>query len=134
MFFIKPYTPGKFYERELPCLLQVLKKVKVPLDVVVIDGYVWLGENSPGLGAYLYCALGKKVPVIGVAKSKFKGSEHAEKVFRGNSKRPLYITAAGIDPEVATKNTSHMHGTFRIPTLLKKVDFLCRSSKGVTPL
>jgi deoxyribonuclease V len=113
----------------------VLRKVTEPLTTVVIDGYVWLGtDKSPGLGAHLFRALDEQIPVIGVAKSRFKDSTYAYKAFRGYSKRPLYITAAGIDPEVATKNISHMHGKFRIPTLLKKVDFLCQSSKGVTPL
>lgn len=122
----KPYKPGKFFERELPCILQVLNKIRVPIDVVVIDGYVWLDKNFPGLGTHVYHALGGKIPVIGVAKSKFREALHAQKVFRGRSSRPLYITAIGIDPNFAANCIKQMHGKFRIPTLLKKVDCLCR--------
>ncbi len=124
---LQPYKPGRFYERELPCILQVLKKTTVLLDTVVIDGYVWLDNDCPGLGAHLYSALGGKIPVIGVAKSKFKEPLHAQNVFRGKSRRPLYVTAAGIDPQVAAECIRQMHGRFRIPTLLKTVDSLCRN-------
>jgi len=63
------YVPGQFYRRELPCLLGVLGTVQHPLEVVVIDGYVSLDENgSPGLGMYLYHALGDTVAVVGIAK------------------------------------------------------------------
>ena len=124
---VRPYEPGLFYRRELPCLLRVLNKVKEPLEAVIIDGYAWLGDNqTPGLGAYLFKALNESVPVIGVAKSSFKGSESALKVFRGPSKRPLFVTAAGIDMEIAADHILGMHGKYRIPTLLKEADRLCR--------
>jgi deoxyribonuclease V len=125
---VKPYEPGRFFKRELPCLLYTLNKINDPLDTIIIDGYVWLDEKgSPGLGAYLYEASGKSIPVIGVAKSRFKGAELAEKVFRGRSERPLYITSAGITQKVAADYIKRMHGPHRIPTLLKKVDQLCRT-------
>ncbi len=124
---VKPYEPGRFYMRELPCLLCVLDRARDPLDTVVIDGYVWLADKgSPGLGAYLYKALGESIPIIGVAKSRYKGGKMAQRIFRGRSKRPLYITAAGIDPGIAADYISIMHGKYRIPTLLKEVDQLCR--------
>ena len=125
---VKPYEPGRFYRRELPCLLRVIDKIHDPLEAVLIDGYVWLDENvSPGLGAYLYKALDESVPVIGVAKSPFRGSVFAQKVFRGRSKSPLYVTAVGMAPRIAAESINRMHGAYRIPTMLKKVDQLCRS-------
>jgi deoxyribonuclease V len=125
---VQPYQPGEFYRRELPCLLGVLAKVADPLEAVVVDGYVWLGENRPGLGSHLFAALGKTLPVIGVAKNWFAGAETAIPVLRGGSQRPLFVTAAGLDPQIAAANIRDMHGPFRIPTLLKKVDQLCRGS------
>jgi deoxyribonuclease V len=126
---IKPYQPGKFYERELPCILKVLDTVPQRPDTIVIDGYVWLDtEKSPGLGAYIYYALDEHAAIIGVAKSTFQGSNHARKVFRGTSKRPLYITAAGIDPGTASEYIKMMHGKFRTPTLLKLADTICRTN------
>lgn len=127
---IAPYEPGQFYKRELPCLMRVLKQVSEPIDVIVIDGYVWLDENMrPGLGGHLYEALEQRVPIVGVAKTNFATAESiAEKVYRGDSERPLYVTAVGVDaPEIATQIQA-MHGEYRIPTLLKRVDQLCRNS------
>ncbi len=124
---VEPYQPGAFFKRELPCLLKLLERVRGRFDTVLIDGYVWLGpENQPGLGAHLYRALEERVPVIGVAKTPFKGSTNAQWVFRCRSRRPLYVTAAGVDPGAAATNIERMYGPHRIPTLLKRVDRLCR--------
>ena len=66
------YETGAFYKRELPCILKLLDEVKHPLSCIVVDGYVFLdGISKSGLGKYLYDALGKKIPVIGVAKRSF---------------------------------------------------------------
>ena len=120
------YAPGQFYRRELPALLAILKKVPEPLAAIIIDGYVWLREErAPGLGAHLYAALGNATPVIGVAKSHFHGTAAAE-VMRGKGRRPLYITAAGMSADTAVGHIRSMHGDFRIPTLLKRADWLSR--------
>ena len=68
-----------------------------------------------------------RVPVIGVAKTSFRGSGFAQAVLRGTSQRPLYVTAAGMKPEIAAAHVLSMHGEYRIPTLLKRADQLCRS-------
>lgn len=123
---VEPYQPGEFYRRELPCLLAVLAPARDRLEVVIVDGYVWLEETAPGLGARLYDALVQAVPVVGVAKTRYAGADRARPVYRGGSRRPLYVTAAGIDPETAARDIQTMHGPFRIPTLLKRADQLCR--------
>ena len=92
---IAPYEPGRFFARELPPLCAVLRLVSVPLEAIVVDGYVWLGDDQPGLGAHLHAALDKKTPIIGVAKRPYRGAPAVE-VLRGTSARPLYVTAAGI--------------------------------------
>jgi deoxyribonuclease V len=120
---VEPYAAGEFYLRELPCLAAVLNEVKEPLAGVVVDGYVWLGDARPGLGARLFDAIG--VPVIGVAKSRFQGAPAIE-VLRGQSKRPLFVTAAGMRTEEAADRIKHMHGAHRVPTLLAAADRACR--------
>ena len=127
---VEPYVPGQFYRRELPCLLAVLADVAGPLDLVVIDGYVWLeDESQPGLGAHLYEALGRRVPVVGVAKTRFHSARQSVGVVRGQqSSSPLFITAAGCDVSEVAANVRAMHGPHRIPTLLRLVDQLCRGS------
>jgi deoxyribonuclease V len=122
------YEPGRFYRRELPVLLSVVEKLPERPDIIMIDGYVWLGQESwPGLGAHLYRALFGTSAVIGVAKTRFKEGPAVRGVRRGTSVRPLYVTAAGMDLNEAAERVGQMHGKFRIPTLLKKVDRLCRS-------
>lgn len=126
---VAPYVPGKFYTRELPCVLAVLSQVREPLDTVIIDGHVYLdSEHKPGLGAYVYDALEQRIPVIGVAKNRFRDETHAIELLRGDSQRPLFVTAAGMEPERAAAEIARMHGAHRMPTLLKRVDRLCREA------
>jgi deoxyribonuclease V len=125
---VEQYIPGQFYRRELPCLLAVLAEVTEPLELVIVDGYVWLGdETHPGLGARLYEALGKTTPVVGVAKTAFRSARLAVPVVRGQkSSKPLFVTAAGIDVQAIAAHVQAMHGAHRIPTLLRLADQLCR--------
>jgi len=116
------YRPGAFFERELPYLLGVLDRMPA-LDAIVIDGYVWLGPERPGLGHHLHQA--RRVPVIGVAKSPFEGAAAID-ITRGDSARPLHVTAIGCEVEVAAARVRAMHGEHRIPTLLRRVDALAR--------
>jgi deoxyribonuclease V len=126
---VEPYQPGAFYKRELPCLLAVLADVAEPLEAVVVDGYVWTGDvGRMGLGAHLWEALGRRVPVVGVAKTHFRSATTALPVLRGDSRRPLWVTAAGLDAATAADHVRCMHGPHRLPTLLKHVDRLCRSA------
>jgi deoxyribonuclease V len=130
---IEPYTPGQFFRRELPCLRGLLARVGEPIDLVIVDGYVWLGdETRPGLGGHLYEALGRTTPVVGVAKTCFRSATLAVAVRRGErAKRPLLVTAAGIGVEEAARHVESMHGSHRVPTLLKRVDSVCREATRV---
>ncbi len=128
---IADYEPGLFYKRELPCLLAALDAMEPPLreslTCIVVDGYVWLdASDRPGLGAYLYRALDEAIPIIGVAKNEFACNHAAIPLLRGTSQRPLFITAAGLDPQTATHHIAHMHGPFRNPPLLQRADALAR--------
>jgi deoxyribonuclease V len=126
---VAPYEPGAFYRRELPCLRAVLAQVGAPLSAIVVDGYVFLSaDGRPGLGAHLFEALDRSTPVVGVAKTSFTGAAFAEPVLRGESARPLYVTAAGIDAVVAAGLIRAMHGPHRLPTLLQRVDRLSRDA------
>ena len=124
---VQPYVPGEFFKRELPCLLAVLATVKQPLTVAIVDSFVAFGE-FPGLGMRLWEALGKTMPVIGVAKTRFRSAICTE-LLRGGSQSPLYVTAVGIDSAEAAANIRKMHGSFRIPTMLKLADQVAR--KGI---
>jgi deoxyribonuclease V len=126
---VLPYESGNFYRRELPCITAVLAKLPRDPNVVVIDGYVWLGEESrPGLGAHLHEALGGKVAVVGVAKSFYPFGKNVMEVWRAESKRPLYVSAAGAELSAAADCVRRMHGESRIPTAIRQVDRLCRNA------
>ena len=124
---VAPYVSGEFYKRELPCLLAVLEPIQDALQCIVIDGYVYLSDTKKGLGGYLFEALGAKIPVIGVAKTRFHEAP-AVAIMRGDSQNALQVTAAGMDVQTASRCIRQMHGEFRLPTLLKKVDRLCRDA------
>ena len=126
---IEPYESGNFYKRELPCILALLEKYSLKIDSIVVDGYVFLdNEARPGLGKHLFNALNGEVTVIGVAKTPFQGINDEHKVYRGQSKTPLYVTSTD-DLTSAKQNLLSMHGDFRLPTLLKRVDQLCRANE-----
>lgn len=121
------YTPGRFFERELPCLWAVLELIPYIPQTIVIDGYVWLDHDRPGLGWYLYQALHQAIPIIGVAKTAFRGNGAAVPVLRGQSQQPLWVTAVGLPAGAAADHIRSMHGPYRLPTLLKQVDQLART-------
>jgi len=117
------YEPGRFFERELPYLRAALASFGETTELAIVDGYVWLADGVPGLGAHLHDAIG--VPVVGVAKTAYAGSS-AIAITRGESASPLFVTAVGIDAKTAADQVVAMHGQFRIPTLLKRADSLAR--------
>ncbi len=121
-----PYRAGEFYRRELPPILEILNLIRWKPSLILIDGYVWLDPDRPGLGARLFEALRRAVPVIGIAKSPFRQNSAAIAITRGKSQSPLFITSTGIDPHRAVEMVKSMHGQFRIPTLLKLVDLISK--------
>lgn len=126
------YESGAFYKRELPCILHLLKKMNLNEgDVIIVDGYVSLNSDGKlGLGGYLFKELYEKYPVIGIAKNKFSEENiNRAEVLRGESKTPLYVTVAGADVSEIQIKIQKMHGEFRIPSLLKKLDQLTRISE-----
>ncbi|MEN2415215.1 endonuclease V [Flavobacterium mesophilum] len=126
---VSEYIPGEFYKRELPCILSLLNNIDLKLvSIIIVDGFVYLDDNKKyGLGGHLYEKLNKEIPIIGVAKTNFASIEKDKKpLFRGDSKKPLYVTSIGIDLEDAFQKIESMHGEFRIPTLLKEMDRLTK--------
>jgi len=134
---VEPYVSGQFYKRELPCVLAGLAAFANTsgelIELVVIDGNVRLDRRgSPGLGAHLFAALDPPVPVIGVAKNPFRDLDAVE-VPRGQSNKPLYVTAAGIAEADAAVHVASMAGEHRVPTLLKRADQLSRGAEPKHP-
>jgi len=119
------YESGCFYKRELPLLRTMIDGLECRPAVFVIDGYVWLGAtNKPGLGAHLFESVGRAIPVVGVAKSRYRDDTWSARVLRSKSRRPLFVTAAGLDQTRAAELVLRMHGKHRIPSLLQRADRL----------
>ena len=116
------------FRRELPALRAVLADAR-RIDLLVVDGYVHLDAHGrPGLGAHAHAHAEFAVPVIGVAKTPFRGATHAIEVHRGGASRPLYVTALGIEAERAATLVRRMGGPYRLPDALRRVDTLSRTS------
>jgi len=123
------YMPGEFYKRELPILRAVIDDLSPRPSILIIDGYVWLGaSNAPGLGARLFEALHAATPIVGVAKTQYRNDTWSQRVYRGKSRRPLFVTAVGVETTRAAALVLGMHGNYRLPTLLKHVDRLARAA------
>ncbi len=128
---VSDYEPGAFYKRELPCILSLLKKIDPDkVDYIIVDSFVLLNDlGKLGLGGYLYNELDKKIPVIGVAKSGFhENKKNVRELLRGNSKKPLFISAIGLELGQAYEMIKSMHGTYRMPTLLQILDTKTKES------
>ncbi|WGH74653.1 endonuclease V [Tenacibaculum tangerinum] len=122
---VEAYQSGSFYKRELPCILKLLTLVDMNnLEAIIVDGHCYTNNQKElGLGGYLWKALGEKVPVIGVAKNKFHNTEKVSfPIYRGESKKPLYVSSIGYDIDKAKNNILTMKGNYRIPDILKIVD------------
>ena len=120
------YQPGAFYKRELPLIISALQNYQLhQVDLIIVDGYVDLKAGKPGLGAYLYAEQGQRIPVIGVAKSYYRDTD-ALPVLRGESQKPLYVSARGISLERAAAIIATLPGKYRHPDFLKAVDLATR--------
>ncbi|MEP2277901.1 MAG: endonuclease V, partial [Maribacter sp.] len=77
--------------------------------------------------------LDKKIPIIGVAKTGFHSNKlNTKALLRGESKNPLYISAIGVELNLAYENIKSMHGKYRMPTLLQLMDSKTKEKVGDT--
>jgi deoxyribonuclease V len=123
--WVPPYQPGEFYLRELPPLRAVLADLDGP-GLRLVDGYADLDPGGrPGLGAHAHAEFG--IPVIGVARSRFRTATHTVPVVRGSSARPLFVTAAGMPAANAADLVRDMAGRYRLPAALRRADTTARA-------
>ena len=119
---------GELDLRDLPCLMQLLHEHALEPELIVIDGFVHLdADDTPGLGAHLFHALGGRVAVVGLSKTAMAVTPAQFEVMREEETRPLVVTCAGIDLGAAKMRVRAMHGRKRVPTLMKRV---ARIAKG----
>lgn len=124
---IEDYIPGQFYRRELQSVDSIISQIeKGDIEMIVVDGYADSGTEEHALGTYVYEKY--NIPVIGIGKNKYDRCvlENLE-VYRGESKKPLYVTSKGMDNEQAKTLVKKMAGKFRIPYLVKYADNRARN-------
>lgn len=122
---VKDYQSGAFYKRELPCILQLLKQVDLTIiQYIIVDGHVFIDNNKThGLGGYLWEALNQTIPIVGIAKRTFFNTEQViTPIYRGKSSNPLYLSCIGMSFQKALAEINKLHGSYRIPTILKILD------------
>ena len=122
---IEEYESGNFYKRELPCIIALLEKIDLTkIEIIIVDSFVYLDDYKRlGLGGNLYEHLKGEIPIIGVAKNSFHlNKKNVIEIYRGHSKKPLYISSIGQDLDLSAEQVRNMHGDYRFPTLLRILD------------
>jgi deoxyribonuclease V len=114
----------------------VLRLLPALPAVIVVDGYVWLPDGRPGLGAHLYEALARCAAVVGIAKRPFEGigeSDCVLPVLRGALHQPLFVAAQGMSNAAAARAVRSMAGKHRIPDVVRMADRLSRERTDRQP-
>ncbi|OYD09068.1 deoxyribonuclease V [Paludifilum halophilum] len=78
-----PYIPGLFSFRELPPIIQALKKLTLSPDLIVCDGHGVAHPRRLGLASHLGVLF--EVPTIGCGKTRLVGEAVEPGIHRGDS-------------------------------------------------
>ena len=81
-----PYVPGLLSFREVPLLREAFRKLRGPVDLLLVDGQGYAHPRRFGLACHLGLLL--DLPAIGVAKSRLLG-EHTEPARAAGSRSDL---------------------------------------------
>lgn len=81
-----PYIPGFLSFREIPAILEAIKKIHITPDLILCDGQGYAHPRRFGLACHLGVIL--DLPTIGVAKNLFVG-KHEELDLNKGSWQPL---------------------------------------------
>ena len=81
-----PYVPGLLSFRELPSVLAALRRVRSPVDAILVDGHGFAHPRRFGIACHLGVLVER--PCVGVAKSRLIGS-HAEPGPKRGARSPL---------------------------------------------
>lgn len=142
-----PYVPGLFAFRELPTLLEALRRLDTTPDLLVCDGAGLAHPRRFGLACHLGVLTG--LPTMGVAKTRLFG-EHDEpgarrgaaadllddsgevvgRVLRTQDEvKPVYVSVGHrIDLDTACRHALALSPEFRLPETTRRADHLSRAA------
>ena len=135
-----PYIPGLFSFRELPAVLEVLKKLPTLPDLLVCDGQGLAHPRRFGLACHVGVATG--IPTIGCAKTRLLGDfeplgpnrrdyqnllDNGEVIGRAvrtqTGKNPVFVSVGHkVSLETATEWVLHLAPTYRLPETTRAAD------------
>lgn len=141
-----PYIPGLFAFRELPVLVEALRAVTVPPDVLICDGFGIAHPRRFGLACHLGLLSG--LPTFGVGKNPFVGAfdqpgpdrgsatplvldgEVVGRVLRTRSRvKPVFVSVGHrTDLDTACALVLATTSGYRLPETTRRADQLCRSA------
>lgn len=145
---ILPYIPGFLAFREIPNLLKAYKKLKIPADVIFVDGHGISHPRGLGIASHLGVLINK--PTIGIAKKllvgkyeipgELKGS--VSEIFYKDKKigiclrskdkvKPVFISPGNLlNFEDCLNLTMNVLGKYRLPEPVRIADKLSKDLKS----
>jgi deoxyribonuclease V len=138
------YVPGLFAFRELPALVEALRKLTVVPDLLVSDGHGLAHPRRFGLACHLGALTG--LPSVGVGKTRLLGSydppgddrgdvsplidrgEIVGRVLRTQAQiKPVFVSVGHhIDLDTACRHVLALSPRYRLPETTRQADQRCR--------
>ncbi|WP_433183358.1 endonuclease V [Actinoallomurus sp. CA-150999] len=139
-----PYVPGLFAFRELPALIEGLRRLDVTPDLLICDGHGLAHPKRFGLACHLGVLIGR--PAIGVGKTRLVGAYDEPGADRGSwsnvtdddevvgralrtqtGVRPIFVSVGHrTDLETACDVTLRLTPRYRLPESTRRADRLSR--------
>jgi deoxyribonuclease V len=139
-----PYVPGLFAFRELPALIEGLRRLNVTPDLLICDGHGLAHPKRFGLACHLGVLTG--LPAFGVGKTRLVGAYDEPGPDRGSwsnvtdgdevvgralrtqtGVRPIFVSVGHLtDLETACEVTLRLTPRYRLPESTRRADRLSR--------
>lgn len=105
-----PYVPGLLTFREGHAMISALKRLRIPPDVILVDGQGIAHPKGIGIASHIGVVLGK--PTIGCAKSRLIGEFEEPRTQKGNWS---YLYYKGKEVGVVLRTRDHVKPLFISP-------------------